>query len=80
MSQPNCGFFSEEKKHQPTQIEGSSSEGAKIIDQSLEGEIPTKTMVVVKLLEKLEGFIYKIDAPLLKAYTRKITNLYFLGK
>ena len=44
------------------QIEGLSQDGSTISNQATEGEI--STMVVVKCLDKVEGLVDNIDAPL----------------
>ena len=60
-NKPDCRLFSEEEK-QSIHIEGSAPEGAIIINQDTEGEI--STTVVVKWLDKVEGYGDNIDAPL----------------
>ena len=56
------GFFFEEEKQEYIRTEDSAPEGARISNQSTEGE--TSTMVVVKWSDKVEESVDNIDSPL----------------
>ena len=62
VSQYLHGFFSEEEKQESIQTEDLSPEGARISNQAPEGE--KSTMLVVKWLDKVEGYGENIDSPL----------------
>ena len=61
-SQPDHGFISEEDKKESIQIGDLATEGEIISNQAQEGEI--SNMVVVNVLDKVEGFGDNIYAPL----------------
>ena len=61
-SQSVHGFFSEEEKQEPIQMEDSAPEGARMSNQVPEEE--TSTMVVVKWSYEVEGSEDNIDLPL----------------
>ena len=61
-SQSVHGFFSEEEKQESIWMEYSAPDGAIMSNQAPEGE--KSTMLVVKWLDKVEGYGDNIDSPL----------------
>ena len=70
-------LFSEEEKQQSIQMEDSTQEGARIINQARVGK--TYTIVVVKWSDKVEGSVDDIDSPLCgEFYKEEEGSLQFL--